>query len=109
MKRLVLIISLTGMLWVPGALYGQASIGAPGGWGDRFDWYVDGEHYQTQTEWHTEGAEFPAPFDQKFHLILNVAVGGNWPGNPDGTTVFPQRMDVDYVRVYRDKEREPSP
>ncbi|EEF63051.1 malectin domain-containing carbohydrate-binding protein [Pedosphaera parvula] len=33
-------------------------------------------------------------------LILNLAVGGNWPGNPDGTTVFPQQMLVDYVRVY---------
>ncbi len=36
----------------------------------------------------------------KFFIILNVAVGGQWPGNPDGTTVFPQAMMVDYVRVY---------
>ncbi len=43
------------------------------------------------------------PFDQEFHLILNVAVGGNLPGNPDGSTVFPQRMEVDYVRVYQEK------
>lgn len=41
------------------------------------------------------------PFDQEFHLILNVAVGGNLPGNPDATTVFPQTMEVDYVRVYQ--------
>ena len=41
------------------------------------------------------------PFDQSFHILLNIAVGGNWPGNPDGTTVFPQRMEVDYVRVYQ--------
>ncbi len=41
------------------------------------------------------------PFDQKFHLLLNVAVGGNLPGDPDGTTVFPQTMEVDYVRVYQ--------
>jgi beta-glucanase (GH16 family) len=40
-------------------------------------------------------------FDQPFFLILNVAVGGAWPGNPDATSVFPQRMLVDYVRVYR--------
>ncbi len=33
-------------------------------------------------------------------MILNVAVGGNWPGSPDASTVFPQRMEVDYVRVY---------
>lgn len=40
-------------------------------------------------------------FSQPQFLILNVAVGGNWPGNPDGTTVFPQQMLVDYVRVYQ--------
>lgn len=40
-------------------------------------------------------------FQRPFYLILNVAVGGNWPGNPDETTVFPQRMLVDWVRVYR--------
>lgn len=34
-------------------------------------------------------------------MILNLAVGGHWPGNPDASTVFPQRMLVDYVRVYR--------
>jgi beta-glucanase (GH16 family) len=39
-------------------------------------------------------------FDHPFFLLLNVAVGGNWPGNPDATTVFPQTMRVDYVRVY---------
>ena len=33
-------------------------------------------------------------------MIMNVAVGGQWPGNPDGTTTFPQEMRVDYVRVY---------
>ena len=40
-------------------------------------------------------------FDHDFYLLLNVAVGGRWPGSPDGTTVFPQEMKVDYVRVYR--------
>lgn len=45
----------------------------------------------------------PFPFDQPFYLILNVAVGGNLPGNPDGTTIFPQKMEVDYVRVYKQK------
>ncbi len=39
-------------------------------------------------------------YDRPFFLILNVAVGGNWPGNPDTTTSFPQTMHVDYVRVY---------
>ena len=43
------------------------------------------------------------PFDQPFHLLLNVAVGGNLPGNPNAATQFPQTMEVDYVRVYQDK------
>jgi beta-glucanase (GH16 family) len=67
-------------------------------------WYVDGHLYQTQTNWHTKTHGFPAPFDQRFHLILNLAVGGNWPGNPDQQTIFPQAMVVDYVRVYRRKD-----
>lgn len=43
------------------------------------------------------------PFQERFHLLLNVAVGGNLPGNPDGTTQFPQLLTVDYVRVYQDR------
>ncbi|MCL4506254.1 MAG: glycoside hydrolase family 16 protein [Chloroflexi bacterium] len=39
-------------------------------------------------------------FDHPFYMVLNVAVGGNWPGYPDATTVFPQTMSVDYVRVF---------
>ncbi|MFO1451054.1 MAG: glycoside hydrolase family 16 protein [Opitutaceae bacterium] len=65
-----------------------------------FRWYVDDVLYQTQTVWRTEGAPYPAPFDQRFHLLLNVAVGGNLPRSPDSTSVFPQTMTVDYVRVY---------
>ena len=41
------------------------------------------------------------PFNSPFFFIFNVAVGGNWPGPPDGTTIFPQRMFVDYVRVFQ--------
>jgi beta-glucanase (GH16 family) len=41
------------------------------------------------------------PFDKPFFFILNVAVGGTWPGNPDVSTIFPQRMIVDYVRVFQ--------
>lgn len=63
-------------------------------------WYVDDEHYLTQNSWSTKNADYPAPFDQPFHIILNLAVGGNWPGPPNDTTVFPQQMLVDYVRVY---------
>jgi beta-glucanase (GH16 family) len=55
-------------------------------------WFVDGAQYFT--------AVTGKPFDQRFHLLLNVAVGGNWPGNPNVSTLFPQTMKVDYVRVY---------
>lgn len=41
------------------------------------------------------------PFDSDFFIIFNLAIGGNWPGAPDSTTVFPQRMIVDYVRVFQ--------
>ena len=58
-----------------------------------FDWYVDGVNYFTV--FHRQ------PFDKRFHILLNVAVGGNWPGSPDYTTKFPQRMYIDYVRVYK--------
>lgn len=76
-------------------------------------WYVDDTHFATQTQdgwynryWSDEAdayvvGEGAAPFDQKFHLILNVAVGGRWPGSPDEDTRFPQTMTVDYVRVYQ--------
>lgn len=66
-------------------------------------WYVDNKKYFEVTGWNSPVGPFPAPFDQRFHLILNVAVGGDWPGSPDETTVFPQEMEVDYVRVYRKK------
>ena len=67
----------------------------------QFRWYVDDIMYQSQTSWFTESYDYPAPFDQRFHLLLNVAVGGNWPGNPDNTTSFPQRLEIDYVRVFQ--------
>lgn len=40
-------------------------------------------------------------FNKPFYILLNLAVGGNWPGNPDETTVFPQTMTIDYVRVFK--------
>ena len=68
---------------------------------DAMHWYVDNQHFLTQTHWTSGTNSFPAPFDQRFHLILNLAVGGNWPGKPDPSTIFPQAMIVDYVRVYQ--------
>ena len=67
---------------------------------DQIDWFVDGQLYARTTPSHL--APHNWPFDQYFHFILNVAVGGNWPGDPDETTEFPQEMIVDYVRVYED-------
>ncbi len=64
-------------------------------------WSVDGKPYQTQTKWHSDGTEFPSPFNERFHLLLNLAVGGNFLGAPDATTTFPQKFLVDYVRVYQ--------
>ncbi|NQT23775.1 glycoside hydrolase family 16 protein [candidate division KSB1 bacterium] len=69
-------------------------------------WLMDGELYATQTSetWYTNHQfgliNKHAPFDQNFHFIFNVAVGGNWPGNPNALTTFPQRLSVDYVRVF---------
>lgn len=61
--------------------------------------FVDENLYAT-----FDSAEWPAGgtwvFDHPFFLILNLAVGGNWPGSPDASTQFPQSMLVDYVRVY---------
>ena len=62
--------------------------------------YVDGNLYETRTR-----ADLPQGrrwvFDHPFFLLMNVAVGGSWPRNPDASTVFPQTMLVDFVRVYR--------
>ncbi len=66
--------------------------------------YVDDVHFATQTSagWYSGASEkATAPFDQPFHLLLNLAVGGDWPGNPDANSQFPQRMSVDFVRVYQ--------
>ncbi|MEM8930636.1 MAG: family 16 glycosylhydrolase, partial [Acidobacteriota bacterium] len=71
-------------------------------------WYLDGVEYTKRTDWFSTGGPFPAPFDVDFHLLLNVAVGGNLPGAPDATTVFPQEMVVDYVRVYQVPNDPPS-
>ena len=64
-------------------------------------WYVDNKLYQTKTKWDSKTAPFPAPFDQDFHLLLNLSIGGNFVGAPDTTTVFPQQFEIDYVRVYQ--------
>jgi beta-glucanase (GH16 family) len=66
---------------------------------DAITWYVDGNQYwQGNIAGNINSTdEFHAPF----FIILNLAVGGAWPGNPDNTTQFPDTMFVDYVRVYQ--------
>jgi beta-glucanase (GH16 family) len=85
---------------------------APG----RIAWAVDGVTYQSQSFWWSNSAQsqgqgikpsresdlnaWPAPFDEPFYLVMNLAVGGNFLGSPDSTTVLPAELLVDYVRVY---------
>ncbi len=71
-------------------------------------WYVDGNQYFETSDWFSavsgeEEKAYPAPFNQPFHVILNVAVGGDWPGKPDDSTPFDDRgsMHVDYVRMFQ--------
>ena len=64
-------------------------------------WYVDDNLYSTKNTWASTPNAYPAPFDKRFHFLINIAVGGNWPGNPIPGTVFPQFMYVDWVRVYQ--------
>jgi beta-glucanase (GH16 family) len=61
-------------------------------------WFIDGYLFSTKTAANLNGQ--PWIFSERFHFLLNVAVGGNWPGNPDAATVFPQTFEIDYVRVY---------
>jgi beta-glucanase (GH16 family) len=60
-------------------------------------WYVDGVLYATKTPSDIKGNTWV--FDHPFFIILNLAVGGEWPGDPDATTGFPQRMLIDYIHV----------
>lgn len=79
------------LLWEPGLLR----------------WYVDGRPFHETRWWFSAGPDgvkkpYPAPFDHKMYLILNLAVGGNWVGYPDETTDFAHAaFEVDYVRVYQ--------
>jgi beta-glucanase (GH16 family) len=74
---------------------------------NEFKWYVDDVLYAKQTDWFSKNINdgckhpYPAPFNREFYLQLNLAVGGKWPGYPDESTIFPQKMLIDYVRVYQ--------
>lgn len=70
-------------------------------------WYVDGRLFHRAERWFSAGkggGPYPAPFDHDMYLILNLAVGGRWPGPPDETTDFSRAaLAVEYVRVYQKK------
>jgi beta-glucanase (GH16 family) len=59
---------------------------------DAIVWYVDGAEAYRVTH------DVPA---EPFYILVNLAIGGSWPGNPDATTVFPAIMSVDYVRAFQ--------
>jgi beta-glucanase (GH16 family) len=61
-------------------------------------WFIDNTQYHIISITPSGLSEF----HQNFFIILNLAVGGNWPGYPDSTTTFPQFLEVDYIRVYQD-------
>ena len=65
----------------------------------QIDFYVDDQKYFTYTN--DNGGSATWPFDEPFYLILNLAVGGGWVGDPTGETNFPAIMEVDYIRLYQ--------
>lgn len=66
---------------------------------DQVKWFIDGNLFSTVNKADLGSNNYP--FNEDFYLIINFAVGGNWPGSPDGSTYFPQWLIVDYVRVYQ--------
>ena len=69
-------------------------------WNDsKMTFLIDEVQFFSVSKTDITGAEYP--FDKPHFFVMNVAVGGNWPGSPDASTVFPQRMIVDYVRVFQ--------
>jgi beta-glucanase (GH16 family) len=69
------------------------------------DFFVDGNKYATCNSWFTVGHAQPAPFDQAFYLILDMAIGdcASWAGCPTGATTFPVEMLVDWAKFYTKK------
>lgn len=63
--------------------------------------YVEGNEPTTEIKIRFSLSEATWRFDHPFYFLVNMAVGGNWRGSPDATTKFPQRMFVDYIRVFQ--------
>jgi beta-glucanase (GH16 family) len=77
---------------------------------DKFMWFLDHRSYGPGTDWGAPKGPVPAPFNQPFYIILNFALGGDWPNNavsgqhrrlPDADAKFPESMSVKWVRVYQ--------
>jgi Glycosyl hydrolases family 16/Calx-beta domain len=66
---------------------------------DSMKWYIDDQLFYQFSK--NDAGSFDYAFNHEFFFIFNIAVGGNWPGNPNGTTILPQQMIVDYVRVFQ--------
>jgi beta-glucanase (GH16 family) len=66
---------------------------------DSIHWLLDGKRYYGMNI--KDGIDSTSAFHKPFFIILNLAIGGMWPGNPDSTTVFPDTVYVDYVRVFK--------
>ncbi len=80
----------------------------------KITWFVDDEEVYSTSDWYAGTDDdnqitYPAPFDQDFYIILNLAVGGSWVGNPDEDTyenMNDKSYEVDYVRVYQKSQEE---
>ncbi len=77
-----------------------------------FRWYIKDDygnevHYETIDWWYSSNGTYPAPFDSDFHLLLNLAVGGHFDGNPQNNDIFPSEFVIDYVRVYQNQTTGP--
>lgn len=82
-----------------GSFYDQFHVFSMDWQQDQVKLYVDNNLFLTVNK--TDLGPAPYPFNAPFFFIFNVAVGGNWPGSPDATSTFPQRMIVDYIRVFQ--------
>jgi beta-glucanase (GH16 family) len=66
---------------------------------DEIRWFLNGNQYHYLSI--ANNTQSTDEFHLPFYLILNLAVGGNWPGYPDATTSFPAQLEIDYVRAYK--------
>lgn len=71
---------------------------------EKIDFYVDDYVYYTVSKMYVLSRGYSWVFDKPFFIIVNLAVGGNWPGYPDENTQFPAKMYIDYIRVWQKEE-----